>query len=93
MREQPALPAIDDEETRTVVMAKPRRARIGTGRDVGTGAQNAPTLAESLAFQDRLTQPTVTNLPSGALQKIEEDLTKQENLSTREQQQIETDHE
>ena len=76
MGEQSAQPAIDDEETRTVVMARPRRTRAGTGRDTGTGAQNAATPAEPSALPERLTQPTVTNLPVSALQKIEEDFDK-----------------
>ena len=69
MGEQSAQPAIDDEETRTVVMARPRRTRAGTGRDTGTGAQNAATPAEPSALPERLTQPTVTNLPVSALPK------------------------
>ena len=93
VRGQPSLSDIDDEETRTVIVAKNRRTRTGTGRNTGTDTQHTTLPPEPSTPQDTLIQPTVTNSPTSALQGVGGDLSGQETLSAREQQKIETDDE
>lgn len=83
-REQPSFPSIEDEPTRTVVVPKPRRVKLGRDTRVNIAPSSPDAFSSQQASDQTLVPPTVTNSPSSALQGVEGDGTGQQDLSVRE---------